>query len=61
MADNYDVFGADSVIQQDKREKFTCPSCNAEAVVLEDIHNSGHPSMYHEYVCLNCESTFNYP
>lgn len=59
--DTYDVFGADSELQQDKREKYLCPNCNTEAVVLEAIHNSGHYSQFNEYNCLNCDSTFNYP
>lgn len=61
MVDTYDVFGADSELQQDKREKHLCPNCNTEAVVLVDIHNSGHYSQFNEYNCLNCDSTFNYP
>ncbi len=60
--DTYDVFGADSELQQDKREKSMCSNCNTEAVVvLEDIHNASHPSMSYEYKCLNCDSTFTYP
>ena len=59
--ESYDVFGADGEIGRNAREKFKCPQCNVDSVVLEDITNAGHPSVSYNYICLSCDATFNYP